>query len=181
MGESIKAKATIHARNVEQKNMLSIVGLAETVETLRGMVMIAYPAYHGLFDWDIVYQILEDQVDYPNFFPECEWHDPKETTIWACRKEWISGKFVKEYVPNEKTKMVVKLAKSGSGQPVAEPQIDKETHSKMLAYYYKKQEEQKTLEQDENDDYMNSAWANPNNLKNQLINGGKGVNFKPGF
>jgi hypothetical protein len=64
---------------------------------------------------------------------------------------------------------------------VAEPQVDKETHSKMLAYYYKKQEEQKGLEQDENDDYMNSSWANPNNLKNQLINGGKGVNFKPGM
>jgi len=36
----------------------------------------------------------------------------------------------------------------------------------MLAYYHKKQEEQKTLENDNEDVYMNSAWANNKNLKN---------------
>ena len=70
--ESIAAKAKIHARNVEQKKMLSIADLAETVEILRGMCMIAYPAYHGLYDWDLARQILEDQVDYPGWFPDCE-------------------------------------------------------------------------------------------------------------
>jgi len=142
------------------------------------MVMISYPAYHGLYEWDPVYMILEDQMDFFAYFADIEWHDPKETVIWACRKEWIKGKYLKEYVPNDKTKVVVKLSKVGSGQPVAEPQIDKETHSKMMAYYYKKQEEQKQLEKDEDDSYMNSAWANPNNLKNTLVNGNKGVNFK---
>ena len=48
----------------------------------------------------------------------------------------------------------------------------------MLAYYYKKQEDQKVLDKDEDDSYLNSEWANPNQLKNQLIGGGKGVSFK---
>jgi len=157
---------------------LSLSELKQEIELLRGMVMIAYPAYHGLYEWDIVYRILEDQVDYFAEFPDIEWHEPKETVIWSCRKEWIKGKLLKDYLPNEKTKVVVKLAKIGSGQPVAEPTIDKETHSKMLAYYHKKQEEQKQLEKDEDDSYMNSTWANPNNLKNALQNGGKGITFK---
>jgi len=178
MDEALRAKNMIHARNVEQKKELVLEELKEVIETLRGMVMIAYPAYHGLYEWDLVYRVLEEEIDYFAEFPDIEWHEAKETVIWSCRKEWIKGKLLKEYVPNEKTKVVVKLNKVGAGQPVAEPQIDKETHSKMLAYYYKKQEEQKVLEKDEDDSYMNSSWANPQNLKNTLINGGKGVNFK---
>jgi len=140
--------------------------------------MIAYPAYHGLYTWDHAYLMLEEQVKPIELYPDCEWHEAKETVIWACRKEWIKGKLLKDYVPNEKTKIVVKLQKEGSGQPVAEPQIDKETHQKMLAYYYKKQEETKQLEKDEDDGYMNSEWANPNNLKNSLQGTGNKLGFK---
>jgi len=48
----------------------------------------------------------------------------------------------------------------------------------MLAYYYKKQEETKQLEKDEDDAYMNSEWANPNNLKNSLQGTGNKLGFK---
>lgn len=47
-----------------------------------------------------------------------------------------------------------------------------------MAYYYKKQEEQKKLEENNEDDFLNSAWANPNNLKNQMVNGGRNIRFK---
>jgi len=145
---------------------------------MRGMTQIGYPAYHGLPEWDPVYEILEDKADIPAMFPDVEWHDLNDTVIWCARKEWIRGKKLTEYLPNDKTKAVIKLAKTGSGAPVSEPQIDKETHQKMLAYYHKKQEEHKALEQDE-DSYMSQPWANPNQLKNQLINGNKGVNWRP--
>ena len=59
-----------------------------------------------------------------------------------------------------------------------ESPIDERTHKEMLAYYYKKQEEQKKLETETEENYSNSTWANPDNLKNQLVTGGKGVNFK---
>lgn len=180
INECVAAKAVIHARNVEQKKSLSIKQLKETIDLLRGMVMIAYPAYHGLPPWEPVLEILEGTLEFLAYWPDCEWTDAKESTIWSCRKEWVKGKFLKDYIPNEKTKVVVKIAKVGTGQPVAEPQIDKETHSKMLAFYHKKQEEQKTLDQDDDDTYMNSAWANPNQLKNQLVNGGKDVFYRGG-
>ena len=38
----------------------------------------------------------------------------------------------------------------------------------MLSYYHKKQEEMKQLENDNEDQYMNSAWADNKNLKAQL-------------
>jgi hypothetical protein len=38
----------------------------------------------------------------------------------------------------------------------------------MLSYYHKKQEEVKTLETDNQDDFMNSSWANNKNLKAQM-------------
>merc|ERR1711879_92606 len=139
------------------KKNLTIEGLKEQINLLRGMVMIAYPAYHGLPEWEPVVEMLEGTFPYLEAFPDCEWSEAKDTVVWACRKEWLPGKFLKDYVPNEKTKMVVKLAKSGTGQPVAEPQIDKETHSKMLAYYHKKQEEHKQLEADNDDTYLDSA------------------------
>ena len=79
---------------------------------------------------------------------------------------------------NEKTKIICKFGEKGKGAPVREPMIDKETHSKMLGYYYKKQEEQKKLETDYQDEYLNSEWANPKGLKNSLYMGNKGIDFK---
>jgi hypothetical protein len=39
----------------------------------------------------------------------------------------------------------------------------------MMAHYHKKNEEAKKMEElDDGDQYLNSAWANSNNLKNQL-------------
>ena len=38
----------------------------------------------------------------------------------------------------------------------------------MLSYYHKKQEEQKQLEADNEDAYMNSPWADTRNLKASL-------------
>ena len=38
----------------------------------------------------------------------------------------------------------------------------------MLAYYHKKQEEHKKMEEDNEDVYMNSQWADNRQMKQQL-------------
>ena len=48
----------------------------------------------------------------------------------------------------------------------------------MLAFYHKKQEEAKVMEAEDEDEYMNSAWANPKGLKAQL-HGSKEVVWRP--
>jgi hypothetical protein len=91
----------------------------------------------------------------------------------------LREKLLNSYIgKNEKTKIVVKLTKSGSGAPVRESAVDEETKTKLMSMYYKKQEELKKLETNNEDDFANSSWANPNNLKSYLVTGGKGVGFK---
>lgn len=72
----------------------------------------------------------------------------------------------------------MRLQKTGGGAPVREPAVDAETQKKMMAFYYKKQQEQKELENNEEDHYLNQPWANPKQLKQQLL-GQNGVSWKP--
>lgn len=46
--------------------------------------------------------------------------------------------------------------------------VDGDTHKAMLAYYHAKQEEHKKMEEDNEDQYMNSMWADNRNLKASL-------------
>ncbi len=61
---------------------------------------------------------------------------------------------------------------------MAEPPVDSETQKKMMSYYYKKQEEQKKLEENQDDDHLDRQWADGNQLRNQLITGGRPLRFK---
>ena len=99
--------------------------------------------------------------------------------MWNAGKEYENGKVLSDYIgKNEKTKIVVKFSKKGSGAPVREPLIDKETHSKMLSFYFKKQEEQKKLEVENDDSYLNSQWADGNGLKKSMYHGDKDIKWK---
>ena len=71
-----------------------------------------------------------------------------------------------------------KFSKKGSGAPVKEPMLDKETHNKMLQFYFKKQEELKKLENDADDNYLYSDWANPNGMKKSLYHGSTDISWK---
>ena len=44
--------------------------------------------------------------------------------------------------------------------------------------YHKKQEELKKIESNNEDDFANSSWANPNNLKKNLVGGGRDIQWK---
>lgn len=67
--------------------------------------------------------------------------------MWWAGKELLREKLLNSYTgKNEKTKIVVKLTKSGSGAPVREAAIDEETRIKLMSMYHKKQEELKKLE-----------------------------------
>ncbi|CAG9325166.1 unnamed protein product [Blepharisma stoltei] len=56
-------------------------------------------------------------------------------------------------------------ARAGSAR---EPVVGAETQKNMIAFYHKKQEEAKKLMSVDEDEYLNSAWADPKNLKRQL-------------
>lgn len=78
---------------------------------------------------------------------------------------------------NEKTKVVVKLQKPGSGPPAREPGISEEERQKMMAFYFKRQEEAKKAEESEEISYHNTSWADSNSLKRSFI-GIRDIRFK---
>lgn len=181
LNEVAKAKEIISKEAMTAKNPLSKRVLTEAIDNLRGAVMIAYPAYHSLPTWEPARMILEGTFDFTNMSTDnLEYLDVKDTSLWWAGKELMRGKTLADYVgKNEKTKIVVKMQKSGSGAPVRESAIDQDAYKNMLSFYHKKQEEMKKLEEDNDDSFLNAAWADPKGLKNQLIGGGKGISWKP--
>jgi hypothetical protein len=99
--------------------------------------------------------------------------------LWNAGKEYERGKYLSDFIgKNEKTKIVCRFTRKGSGAPVREPMIDKETHNKMLQFYFKKQEEVKKLEAQSDDSYMESRWADPKGLKKSLYHGDNDIKWK---
>eukprot|EP00158_Paraphelidium_tribonemae_P006223 Partr_v1_DN27735_c1_g1_i11_m67061 putative Chromosome 21 open reading frame 59 len=81
---------------------------------------------------------------------------------------------------NEKTNMIVKFQKIGSGPPVKDPPLNEQGQRELLAYYYKKQEQEKKLNQalDNEMDFSSSRWTDTKALKN-YFNGVGNVSWKP--
>jgi hypothetical protein len=175
-------KELIHVSSVTNKRFLNKEILMEQLDLTRGLMMMAYPGFHGLAEeWEPVCVILENKEfgDEKMASALTEDLEPASTTLWCVSKELQRGKhFWEQYGKNEKSKMIVKATRVGGGAPVKEPMIDEDTHKKMLAFYHKKNEEQKKLEEaDEGDHHMASGWADSGNMK-RALHGQGDIGFK---
>ena len=86
--------------------------------------MMAYPAYHGLGEWEPIRVILENGEHFDEKMNMSEDLAVDNATMWIVSKELISGKMFSDYFgKNEKQKMVVKVQKKGTGAPSREPLI----------------------------------------------------------
>lgn len=81
---------------------------------------------------------------------------------------------------NEKTKVVARLQKKGGGPPVREPAVSEQERIAMMAWWHRKQEEAKALAEDDQDAYLNSAWADGKAMKKDLL-GTSNINWKGGL
>jgi len=145
------------------------------IGNVRGAVAMAYPM--GLPEWDVLRLVLEDVgVDRGNVkekgeccYSEEGMLDVDEASLWVVGKEFVRGRLVSDRLgTNEKTKVVAKLVGKGSGAPAREAAVSEEERKAMMAYYFKRQEEMKRLAEADDDDYLNSTWADPKNLKRNL-------------
>lgn len=66
------ARKYISKDKAKNKIELDLKELEEQFSLLRGAVMIAYPAYHGLPEWEQVYLILEDKINFLSAWPDCD-------------------------------------------------------------------------------------------------------------
>ena len=116
------------------------------MDVFKGLVMMAYPGYHGLGEWEPIRFLFEEEDDHVELL------EVAKTTLWIVSKELQAPKLFSDYFgSNEKSKFVAKLQTRGGGAPQREPVVDGDTHKAMLQFYHRKQEEQKKLEEDNED------------------------------
>jgi len=129
--------------------------------------MMSYPM--GLPEWDVVKMSLDSIDGVKGTAVEIQLLDPESTSLWAAGKEFQRGNLVSDRLgKNEKTKVIAKLQKKGSGPPGREPIVNEEERNAMMAHYFKRQEELKRLSQADDDDYLNSEWADTKQMKRSL-------------
>lgn len=137
--EVMIAKQLVHKTQVDRKVNLTMEMLQGQMDVFRGLMMMAYPGYHGLGEWEPIVLLLENKDNWHNNTDMSDFLDPEKCSLWAVNKELNKNKkFSDIFGKNEKTKLVVKIQSTGSGAPVREPTIDQDTHKKMLSYYHKK-------------------------------------------
>ena len=111
----MKGKQMIHKTQVDRKVNLTFEMLNHQMDIFKGLIMMAYPGYHGLGEWEPIRELLE-------MTPEEDEHqevlDPAKVSLWIVSKELQPPKLFKDYFgANEKSKFVVKLQSRGSGAP----------------------------------------------------------------
>lgn len=140
-------KRLIHVDNVKNKIWLTMQPMLDQLDITRGLMMMAYPGFHGLGEWEPVWVLLENKEEFDSSLHGSEDLSVEDTVLWCVNKELQLGKtFAHYFGKNEKSKMVVKVTKRGQGAPQREALITEDEHKKMLAYYHKKQEEAKKLD-----------------------------------
>jgi hypothetical protein len=84
--------------------------ITNELDIIRGLVMMAYPAYHGLGDWEPIKVILENREEFDDKTDLTDDLSADNSTIWIVGKELQKGKLLSDYFgKNEKQKLVVKL------------------------------------------------------------------------
>ncbi|XP_018319836.1 cilia- and flagella-associated protein 298 [Agrilus planipennis] len=164
---------------VPQGIRLTMKVVQQAIDLLRGAVMIVYPM--KLPPHDVIRMELENIEDLSGTQASLEVIDPASAQLWFCGKEmYRDGKTLRDYVGKiENCKVTIKLSKRGEGPPAREPIMSEEQRKQLMAHAFRKQEELKKLEMDEDDSYLNSEWADNNNLK-RTFHGLNNIYWKPG-
>mmetsp|Transcript_4026 Transcript_4026/g.8648 ORF Transcript_4026/g.8648 Transcript_4026/m.8648 type:complete len:284 (+) Transcript_4026:372-1223(+) len=169
------AAQAISAAQVRAKVPLTTGLLQEKIDIMRGAVIMAYPM--GLPAYDPIRMALEDVDHTADLYGEQQL-DVNTAQLWWAGKEFLRGQTVGDRVgKNEKTKIIAKLQRPGSGAPAREPAVTEDERKAMMAHYFRKQEEMKRLSEANDDEYLNSQWADPNALRRQL-NGTNQIRFR---
>lgn len=110
LDEAMKSKLLIHKNQVDQKVCLTKKMMMDQLDIIRGLIMMAYPAYHGLGEWEPIKVILENREEFDEKMDLSDDLYADKSSLWICGKELHNEKYFHEYFgKNEKSKYVVKV------------------------------------------------------------------------
>lgn len=171
----------IDKNQIQKKVALTLECIDTKINNIRDAVSKAYPS--GLPEWEIT----KIALDYDSSTVKLKeilgksLLNADDASLWTCNKEFQRGKLVSDRLGscNEKTKVIAKLTTNGEGPPTREPIVSQAERDAMAQFYFKRQEEMKRLALADEDDYLNSEWADPKGMKRSL----QGLNDvkAPGF
>ncbi|XP_020283325.1 UPF0769 protein C21orf59 homolog isoform X2 [Pseudomyrmex gracilis] len=162
---------------VQEEKLVTQKTVQDALDILRGAVMIVYPM--GLPPHDVIRKEFENTETFNNTQASLEIIDAQLAQLWFSGKELLPGKKIKDFLGNnEKTKVIVKLQKRGSGKPARELLMSEDERKQLMLHAYRRQEELKKLEQQDDDEYLNSSWADSSSLKRQF-QGLNNISWKP--
>ena len=102
--EAMKGKQLIHKTQIDRKVCLTFEALEHQLDVFKGLVMMAYPGYHGLGEWEPIRVLLEEEDDH------IELLDVSKVSLWIVSKELQPPKLFSDYFGrNEKSKFIAKL------------------------------------------------------------------------
>lgn len=172
------AIAMVDKKLVGENKTLGQKNVKEALDFLRGAVLIVYPMQ--LPPHDSVRNEFQNTEDLTGTQASLEVIEPAKAQLWFAGKQMLPDRKLAEFIGrNEKSKVTVKLQKSGEGAPAREPVISEADRKQMMMQAYRRQEELKRLENDDDNTYLNSKWSNGGSLKNQM-QGISGIQFRMG-
>jgi hypothetical protein len=84
--------------------------ITDELDIIRGVIMMAYPGYYGLGEWEPIRVILENKEEFDEKMDLSDDLNADNCTMWICGKELHRGKLLSDYFgKNEKQKFVVKI------------------------------------------------------------------------
>jgi hypothetical protein len=66
--------------------------MQDQLDIIRGLVMMAYPAYHGLGEWEPIKVILENREEFDEKMSLDDDLFPESSVMWIVAKELQKGK-----------------------------------------------------------------------------------------
>ncbi len=80
-------KLLVHKNSVDQKRILTKEMLTEQLDLARGMMMMAYPGFHGLGVWEPIWVILENNEEFDEKMNLTEDLAIDNCVLWCVNKE----------------------------------------------------------------------------------------------
>mgnify|MGYP000911015746 CR=1 FL=1 len=149
------------------RNPMDETVIIDNINKCRGAVMMAYPM--GLPAYDPLQAALADDEDLSGSQEGQKHFDEKTAALWFVGKKMQRDHPLNKYSGSaEKTMIKVKMTSERGSAPQRESGVDAETQKQLVAMWHKKQQEAQRLAEADDDSYLNSAWANPQGLKESV-------------
>lgn len=174
-----EAKQIVSQKLVTSNQPLTFRDVQKALDILRGAVTIVYPMQ--LPPHDNIRMEFTNTEDLMGTQASLEIIEPAKAQLWFAGHQMNPDKLFRDYLgPNDKCKIIVKLVKYGEGAPGRESVLSEDQRKQLMMHQYRRQEELKKLDENDDDDYLNSNWADNSQLKRQM-HGLDNLKFRPGI